>query len=393
MLSDTSRPVIEATLPIIAERIGEITKKFYAGLLAEHPGLLDGTFSRANQRNGSQQKALAGAIAAFASHLLRNPDTLPEAVLARIAHKHASLGIVEEQYPVVYEHLFAAIADDLGEAVTPAVAAAWSEVYWLMADALIKIEKGLYSRQANGEMWTPWSLVSREPAGTGSVTFRFAPADGTPVTVAEPGQYVSIRIAVEDGLRQCRQYSLSDAVASTTERVFTTKLDGDGEVSPFLHNNLRVGDVVELSNPYGDITIDATSDAPIVLATAGIGCTPSASALQSLADGSSQRRILVLHAEQNAESWALREQMLGSVDSLPNAELRLWLETQDPTGGIESTPGLMDLSTVDFPEGAFLYLCGPLPFMRAIRSQAIAGGVPAERIHYEVFGPDLWLAA
>jgi len=40
-----------------------------------------------------------------------------------------------------------------------------------------------------------------------------------------------------------------------------------------------------------------------------------------------------------------------------------------------------------------VYLCGPLPFMRSIRSQAITAGIPATDIHYEVFGPDVWLAA
>jgi nitric oxide dioxygenase len=50
-------------------------------------------------------------------------------MLTRIAHKHASLGVAPEQYAVVREHLFTAIADVLGEAVTPEVAAAWDEVY------------------------------------------------------------------------------------------------------------------------------------------------------------------------------------------------------------------------------------------------------------------------
>lgn len=155
MLSDTARPVIEATLPVVAAHLDEITPKFYARMFAARPELLDGIFSRANQRNGTQQKALAGSIASFASHLIEHPDTLPEKVLIRIAHKHTSLGIVEEQYPIVYEHLFAAIVDVLGEAVTEEVAAAWTEVYWLMADALIKIEKGLYAQQANDQAWSP----------------------------------------------------------------------------------------------------------------------------------------------------------------------------------------------------------------------------------------------
>ncbi len=393
MLSEKSRPVIEATLPIIGERISHITPKFYARLFAAHPELLDGLFSRANQNNGTQQQALAGSIAAFASHLVNNPGTLPEAVLARIAHKHTSLGIVEEQYPIVYEHLFAAIVEDLGDAVTPEVAEAWTEVYWLMADALIKIEKGLYAKQANDKIWTDWKLVSKEAAGTGSITFRFVPADDTPVTVAEPGQFVSVRVALSDGIRQCRQYTLSDSVTSTTERVITTKFDEGGEVSPFMHRNLSVGDVIELSNPYGDLTIDTTG-APIVLATAGIGCTPSASALATLAAAGSDRRVLVLHAEATEDAWALKEQMRESVDALPNAELKLWLEDINAKAeGTEATEGYMSLAGLDLPADARLYLCGPLAFMRAVRSQAIDAGIPATHIHYEVFGPDLWLAA
>lgn len=122
MLSDKSRPIIEATLPVVGENLPEITKRFYARMFSARPELLDGVFSRANQKNGTQQQALAGSIAAFATTLVKNPGTLPEEVLSRIAHKHTSLGIVEEQYPIVYEHLFAGIVEVLGDAVTPEIA-------------------------------------------------------------------------------------------------------------------------------------------------------------------------------------------------------------------------------------------------------------------------------
>jgi nitric oxide dioxygenase len=51
----------------------------------------------------------------------------------------------------------------------------------------------------------------------------------------------------------------------------------------------------------------------------------------------------------------------------------------------------MDLSGVELPDDATVFLCGPLPFMRAVRSQLLGAGIPARRIRYEVFGPDLWL--
>lgn len=53
----------------------------------------------------------------------------------------------------------------------------------------------------------------------------------------------------------------------------------------------------------------------------------------------------------------------------------------------------MDLSAVPLAPGTRAYLCGPLPFMRAVREQLITKGLPAADIHYEVFGPDLWLAS
>ena len=386
MLSEKSRPVIEATLPLVGSRIGAITPNFYARLFAAHPELLDGLFSRSNQRSGNQQQALAGSIAAFATHLVNNPGTLPETVLSRIAHRHASLGITEPQYQVVYEHLFAAIAEDLAEVITPEIAEAWTEVYWLMADALIKLEKGLYAAQANDRMWMPWRVAAKTPAGAGSMTFTLEPADDTPVTPALPGQYISVKVALPEGLRQVRQYSLSGEAG--TSRSFTTKLDDGGEVSPVLHNSVQVGDILEISNPYGEITLK-DGDGPVVLASAGIGCTPTASILRSLAESGSDRQVLVLHAESTLDSWALRSQMTDDVERLDGAELQLWLE--QPVAGAKE--GFMSLREVDLPADASLYLCGPLPFMKNIRNEAINAGIPATRIHYEVFGPDIWLAS
>ena len=60
LLSSQSRPVIEATLPVVGEHIQTIAKRFYERLFTSHPSLLDGTFNRGNQHDGSQQQALAG---------------------------------------------------------------------------------------------------------------------------------------------------------------------------------------------------------------------------------------------------------------------------------------------------------------------------------------------
>jgi nitric oxide dioxygenase len=99
--------------------------------------------------------------------------------------------------------------------------------------------------------------------------------------------------------------------------------------------------------------------------------------------------VLVLHAESNLEGWALRDQMNEDVALLEAAELELWLEI--PSEGHHE--GFMSLENVTIPADASVYLCGPLPFMRSLRAQALQSGVPADRIHYEIFGPDLWLVS
>ena len=80
--------------------------------------------------------------------------------------------------------------------------------------------------------------------------------------------------------------------------------------------------------------------------------------------------------------------------ALEDGSLSAWFEQPLGTGssGENEFEGFMDVSAVDLPHDAQYYLCGPLPFMQAVRSSLIARGVPAKDIQYEVFGPDLWLA-
>lgn len=405
MLSTKSIEVVRATLPVVAAAIGDITPAFYRSMFAAHPELKRDLFNRGNQAQGDQARALAGAIAAYATILVTDSRRTPEEILTRIAHKHVSLGIVAEQYPIVHEHLFKAIVAVLGEAVTPEVAAAWDEVYWEMANALIAMEARLYAGAGvePGHGWRQLVVRNRAQESPDTVSFVLAAPDGSPLPIAYPGQYISVAVRLPDGAQQIRQYSLTrapqHAAWGITIKAIPERIDPDGtvrpagEVSNFLHGNVFEGDELTVSPPFGDLVLD-TSAAPLLLISAGIGCTPIIGMLHYLARTAATRPVTVLHADRSPARHAHRRELKELVERLPGASLYHWYEDLGGRGSSDTMlPGRVDLGRVEVRPDALVYLCGPLPFMEEVRRALADRGVPDSHIHYEVFGPDTWLAA
>lgn len=168
-----------------------------------------------------------------------------------------------------------AIVDVLGDAVTPEVAAAWDEVYWLMANVLINKERGLYEavRLSPDTIWRTWRVAKKIRETEDVATFLVERMDDREVKPSLPGQYVTLKALMPDGVHQPRQYSLTRADDGhhrqfSVKRVHETNTP-DGEVSNYLHARVDVGDQVVLSAPFGDVVMEY-SDRPIVLASAGI---------------------------------------------------------------------------------------------------------------------------
>src|SRR5512144_300030 len=357
MLSDRSVPIIRETLPVVADNIHEISRRFYRHMFDDHPELLDGTFNRGNQIDDSQQQALAGAVAAFASTVVNAPGHPPYHLLLRIANTHASLGIRPDQYQLVRDNLMWAIRDVLGDAVTRDVAAAWDEVYWLMAEALMNQERGLYG--AHGvtpeTVWRQWKVEKKIQETDDVVTFVVKRIDDRLVTSSLPGQYVTVQLPMPDGVHQPRQYSLTRADDGEHRQFAVKRVHGegrpDGEVSTLLHTAVQVGDVLTLSVPCGDVVLD-DSGHPVVFASAGIGITPMAGMLSHLVAAGSHLPVVLLHADVNEDSFALRRQVLDDIAALPNASVHVSYAHGAHTG--ESLPsvsaGTMDISRVACPQ-------------------------------------------
>lgn len=394
MLAPDSVRVVRATADTVVRHGAQITGRFYDRMFEAHPELLD-LFNRGNQANGEQRQALAMSVAAVAGHFAGLKPVPLTSIIGRIAHKHASLGVAPSQYVVVGRHLMAAIGEVLGDAATPEVIAAWDEVFWLFACLLVAEEARQYERAGSTftHPLTPHTVVAIDRDTDDVTSFLLRPdARARP---HRPGQYVSVAVDLPGLGRQIRQYTISSAPGETPRITVKRHRAADGRpegmVSTYLHDAVRVGDRLQVSPPFGDLVLPS-GDTPLLLASAGVGTTPIVSVLRHLAVTAGDRPITVVHADRAPETHPLRADLFDAVDRLPGATLALWYE-QNPLShnGTRVHTGFVDPDLIPVDPSAHALLCGPLPFMRTVRRALLDRGVPAERIHYEVFGPDAWL--
>lgn len=405
-LSETDRQIISDTLPVIGAHINEITPVFYTKLFDNNPELIRDLFNRGNQKQGAQQRALAASIATFATHLVEGKS--PVDLLSRIGHKHASLGIREDQYQVVHDNLFAAIVEVLGDAITPEIAAAWDEVYWILAETLIGFEKALYADAGvePGEVFRTARVVAREDVTSDVAVFTLRAVDGSALPESRPGQYITVGAKLDDGARQLRQYSLMGVPGEDdggTWRIGVRRVDeGDvpaGEVSSWLHANVTAGSEIEVTLPFGDLTLASAGltignlGVPVVLCSAGIGITPMLGLLNELSATQFSRPVTILHADRAPSEHVLSSEVAGAADVLSDSTVHSWYEvgadSAEGPGAVHS--GRMELDSAIIPPEAHVFLCGGTGFLEAQRATLSALGVSEDRIHAELFAPNDWL--
>jgi nitric oxide dioxygenase len=396
MISSASRPYIDASVPVLREHGLAITTTFYASMFAAHPELTN-LFNMGNQASGAQQQSLASAVFAYAANI-GNAGALGP-VVSRIVHKHASVGIRADHYPIVGHHLLGAIKTVLGDAATEPLLKAWEEAYTSLARLLIDAELKMYE-EAGVEPGETRAMrvteVVRESDNV--VSIRFVPVDGGALPPFRAGQYVSVAVDFNDGRRQLRQYSLSDATGVATPgndsmRISVKREDAAsalpaGEVSTWLHTHVKVGDVLQVTHPFGDFLPDTESNEPVVLLSAGVGITPMIAALNRIAQVNPERRVIFAHAARNAAHHPHGADIAAAQARMPYLHVVSFHEEGDTAGALKGRMELARLPSWPRTE-TDVYMCGPLPFMQAQWNALLAAGAPAARLHREVFGPDL----
>ncbi|WP_100374151.1 NO-inducible flavohemoprotein [Bacillus sp. FJAT-45037] len=396
MLSKETISIIKSTVPVLEVHGVTITSRFYQRLFEKHPELLN-MFNHANQKKGRQQTALANSILAAAVHIDQLESILP--VVKQIGHKHRSLGVKPEHYPIVGETLLEAIKEVLGEAATDEILQAWGEAYGVIADVCIGVENEMYKEAASQVGgWSDFKefVVAKKVRESDVITsFYLQPWDGGTIADYQAGQYITIKIQPEGHEHtHLRQYSLSDAPGNDYYRI-SVKREVDGVVSNQLHDQYKVGDKVEVSAPAGDFVLDTTQTEPVVLISGGVGVTPMMSMLKTIVREQPEREVIFIHAAQNGSVQAFRKDV--EEIAATSAHVRNYFCYAEPTKadinlGAFHYDGLIELDWLrdvleNIDSDADYYFCGPVPFMKVINQYLKKLGVEAERIYYEFFGP------
>jgi ferredoxin-NADP reductase len=201
------------------------------------------------------------------------------------------------------------------------------------------------------------------------------------------GQHVDIRLTAEDGYQAQRSYSIASGPEDADLRLTIERLD-DGEVSPYLVDELRPGDELELRGPIGGYFVwEQSSGGPLLLIAGGSGVVPFRAMLRHWASVGSTTAVRLLYSARSIDEVLYRHELLSDADlGVRIALTRAWPEDWEGHRG-RVTPELLRDVSWPVDERPLIYVCGPTGFVEAIAGQLVEAGHDPGRIRTERFGP------
>ena len=202
----------------------------------------------------------------------------------------------------------------------------------------------------------------------------------------QAGQHLDIRLTADDGYRAERSYSIASApgepVAITVERL------DDGEVSPYLTQDVQPGDEIEIRGPIGGYFVwEATSTAPLLLLAGGSGVVPLRAMLRHRARVGSSVPVRLLYSARRLAEVIYRAELAAEPDGV---EVIYTLTRQQPPGwtGYARRADQAMITEVAWPvaQAPQAYVCGPTNFVEAVAADLVALGYPPQRVKTERFG-------
>ena len=207
-----------------------------------------------------------------------------------------------------------------------------------------------------------------------------------------PGQHYDVRLTAPDGYQTERSYSIASPPEHVGELELTVERIPDGEVSPYLHDVLVVGDQLEVRGPIGGYFVwEVAQGGPLLLIAGGSGVVPLMAMLRHRAVQHSTVPARMLYSSRTADDVIYRDELDGLAGSDRAFETFYTFTRQPPAGwtGYRRRIDATMLGEVIKPFGktACVYVCGPTLLVEAVANALVQMEVPTERIRTERFGP------
>ncbi|HEU6443570.1 MAG TPA: ferredoxin reductase [Gaiellaceae bacterium] len=204
-----------------------------------------------------------------------------------------------------------------------------------------------------------------------------------------PGQHVDVRLTAEDGYQAQRSYSIASPPGAENLELTVERID-DGEVSLYLTDELRPGDMFELRGPVGGYFVwEPSRGGPLFLVAGGSGVVPLMAMLRHRADTADATPATLLFSSRSWEDVLYREEL----ERLDGGTTRIahTLTRAQPEGwdGYARRVDAEMLAEVGPPveQRPHVYVCGPTPFVEAVASSLVELGHEPALIRTERFGP------
>ena len=206
------------------------------------------------------------------------------------------------------------------------------------------------------------------------------------------GQHLDVRLTAEDGYVAERSYSIASAAAEGRQVTLTIERLDDGEVSPYLTNELRTGDELEVRGPIGGwFTWHPEEGGPLLLVAGGSGVVPLMAMIRQRAAVASPVPVSLLYSSRSFDDIIYREELERRAAGDMDLHLVYTLTRSQPAGW-QGYARRVDRAMIDEvgwapAERPLVFICGPTPFVEAAATACVELGYPPERVKTERFGP------
>jgi ferredoxin-NADP reductase len=224
--------------------------------------------------------------------------------------------------------------------------------------------------------WRAATVISIRPENPTAKTFRLRLPE--PLTYLA-GQHCVMRLTAPDGYTAVRSYSIASPPDGSAEIELTVERLVGGEVSDFLHDEVIVGDILEVRGPIGGWFI-WRGDQPAVLIGGGSGVVPLMAMLRHARRiGAADLLRLIVSVRNRDDLWY--------PDELPGPQTTVIYTSQSPPGSSRPAGRIKADDVPPVPDSGLVYICGSERFAEVAADLVLESGVPADRLRIEKFGP------